>query len=93
LKKYYLDLIDSLEEVKKMNVVKKVLHRAVIFLKELVNIITDVLVPIMALIAAILELIPFVPLKWAQGVKKLEDFFYNVAGTAKDIKEEIKKIK
>jgi hypothetical protein len=76
-----------------MQVIKNILHRAVIFLKELVNVITDVLVPIMALLAAILELIPFIPLTWVQGIKKLEDFFYNLAGTAKDIKEEIKKIK
>jgi hypothetical protein len=76
-----------------MKVIKSLLHRAVIFLKELINIITDILVPVMALLAAILELIPFVPLKWVQGIKKLEDFFYNVAGTAKDIKEEIKKFK
>jgi hypothetical protein len=76
-----------------MQIIKNFLHRVVIFLKELINVITDVLVPVIALFAAILEIIPFVPLKWIQGVKKLEDFFYNLAGTAKDIKEEIKKIK
>jgi hypothetical protein len=76
-----------------MQIIKNFLHRVVIFLKELINVITDVLVPVIALFAAILEIIPFVPLKWIQGVKKLEDFFYNFAGTAKDIKEEIKKIK
>ena len=41
---------------------KKVLKRISFFLKELLNIVTDVLVPLVALIAAILQLLP-VPLK------------------------------
>lgn len=41
---------------------KKVLKRVSLFLREILNILTNVLVPLAALVAAILELLP-VPLK------------------------------
>ncbi len=70
---------------------KKVLKRISFFLKEILNIITDILVPLVALVAAILQLLP-VPLKWINVVKKIENWLYYAKGTGDKIKEEVDKI-
>ena len=69
---------------------KKVLKRVSLFLREVLNIITDILVPLAALIAAILELLP-VPLKWVYLFKEIENWLYFAKGTGDKIKEEIDK--
>ena len=70
---------------------KKVLKRISFFLEELLNIVTDILVPLAALIAAILQLLP-VPLKWVHVVKQIENWLYYAKGTGDKIKEEVDKI-
>ena len=70
---------------------KKILKRISFFLKELLNFLTDVLVPLVSLIAAILQLLP-VPLKWVHTVKKIENWLYYAKGTGDKIKEEVDKI-
>lgn len=70
---------------------KKVLKRVSFFLKEVLNIITDILVPLVALVAAILQLLP-VPLKWIHVVKRIENWLYYAKGTGDKIKEEVDKI-
>lgn len=69
---------------------KKVLKRISFFLKELLNIITDILVPLAALISAILQILP-VPLKWVHFFKRVENWLYYAKGTGDKIKEEIDK--
>lgn len=69
---------------------KKVLKRVSLFLGEILNILTNVLVPLAALVAAILELLP-VPLKWVKIAKNVEHWLYYARGTGDKIKEEIDK--
>ena len=70
---------------------KKILKRISFFLKELLNLIADILVPLAALVAAIMQLLP-VPLKWVNAVKKIENWLYYAKGTGDQIKEEIDKV-
>jgi len=69
---------------------KKVLKRISMFLQEVLNILGDILVPLAALVAAILQLLP-VPLKWVHMVKKVENWLYYAKGTGDKIKDEIDK--
>ena len=69
---------------------KKVLKRISLFLKELVNILANVLVPVAALVAAILEILP-VSMKWVKMVKDAEDFLYHLSGTGTKIRDQVEK--
>lgn len=69
---------------------KKVLKRISFFLREVLNILSDILVPLAALVAAILQLLP-VPLKWVYIAKQVENWLYYAKGTGDKIKEEIDK--
>lgn len=63
--------------------------RVVLVLREILNILFNVLVPILSLLVLILELIPGIPMKWIDGMKKLEYYAFEYAGTAKKITEKL----
>lgn len=64
--------------------------------REVMNILTNVLVPLASLIVAILEILP-VPIIWVKVAKMVEYWLFEFAGTAskidKIIEEETKNIK
>lgn len=70
---------------------KKFFKRIKLFLKELINIITNFLVPVVAVLIAILEIFPFIPLKIILFLKTVEYWLFYAAGTAEDVKEAIEK--
>lgn len=65
---------------------KKIFERIKLFLGELLNLITNILVPIMSVIIAIVELFP-VPTKVIDILKKVEYWLFYGAGTAKKIEK------
>ena len=70
----------------------KILKRVKLFLKEVMNVLTDVLVPLVALIIAILELLP-VPFIWIRVLKQAEHILFKAFGTLEDIEEIIREHK
>lgn len=56
------------------------------FWKELGNILTNVACPLLAIVAAILEVFG-APANWIQGVKKAEHWCWNASGTKDKIDE------
>jgi hypothetical protein len=70
---------------------KKVFNRIKIILKEFMNILTNVLVPLLALLIAICEILP-VPYKVIRILKVVEYWAFYAFGTAENIKKEIEKI-
>lgn len=65
---------------------KKIFERIKLFLGELLNLITNILVPIMSVIIAIVELFP-VPTKVIDILKKAEYWLFYSAGTGKKIEK------
>lgn len=61
------------------------------FWKELGNVLTNVLVPVVAMVAAIMELLQL-PTAWIQGVKKVEYWLWEACGTKKEIDKFIEKV-
>lgn len=67
---------------------KKVFKRVRLFLKEILNFITNILVPIVSVVISILEVLP-VPSTWIKLMKVLEYWLFYAFGTAKDIDKAI----
>lgn len=61
------------------------------FWRELGNLLTNVLCPLLAVIAAMLEIFG-APIAWINGVKKAEYWCWNVSGTKKKIDSVIEEI-
>lgn len=65
---------------------KKIFERIKLFLGELLNLMTNILVPVLSVIIAIVELFP-VPTKVVDILKKAEYWLFYSAGTAKKIEK------
>ena len=63
---------------------KKIFKRIDLFLKELLNIITNILVPIVSVLIAIMEILP-VPTKFIKLLKAAEYWLFYAQGTAEKI--------
>ncbi len=71
---------------------KKFLNRIKLILKEILNIATNILVPIASVVVIVLEVIPGVPLKWIESVKFIEYWLFYFAGTIEQIQERLEEI-
>ena len=67
---------------------KKFFQRLKVIVKEVFNVITNFLVPIISLVIAILEILP-IPMKFVKIVKTVEYWLFYAAGTAEDIEKAI----
>jgi len=65
-------------------------ERVLLILSEILNIITNVLVPLVAVAIFILEFIPGIPYGVLHSLKILEEILYQAFGTGKKIEEKIK---
>lgn len=74
---------------------KAVMKRVHLFLKEILNVLGNVLVPLVSLVVLIMEILP-VPTTWVEAVKKVEYWFFYASGTGerieKIIEENVKKL-
>lgn len=70
----------------------KAKSRVLIALKEVMNIITNLLVPFVAILVFIAELLP-IPFTVVKALKTLEYILFNAYGTAKDIEKKVEEIK
>lgn len=70
---------------------KKIWKKFKLFWKELGNILTNLLCPVLAVIAAGMELCQL-PTKWIQGVKKAEYWCWKLCGTKENIDKIVDKI-
>jgi len=69
--------------------VKKVLDRVLLILREFANIVTNIGVPVVAVLIIIVECIPGVPYVVLRVLKLVEDYMYMAFGTAQKIEEKI----
>lgn len=58
-------------------------------LKEVLNFLLNVLVPVVSILVTIAEVVPFVPAKAVMILKKAEYFMFNAFGTAKDLEKRL----
>jgi hypothetical protein len=65
---------------------KTVLKRVALFLREIGNLLSNILVPLVSLIIAIMELFP-IPMGWIKIAKKVEHWLFYAYGTSKKIEE------
>lgn len=65
---------------------KAVMKRVHLFLKEILNVLGNVLVPLVSLVVLIMEILP-VPITWIEAVKKAEYWLFYVSGTGERIEE------
>ena len=70
--------------------VKATLGRFLLILREFGNIVTNIGVPVVAVLIIIVECIPGVPLVVLRVLKTVEDYMYMAFGTAQKIEERIK---
>jgi predicted secreted Zn-dependent protease len=68
---------------------EKAKNRFVIFLKEIMNVLTNILVPLVSLLVMIAELLPFIPIGAVNVLKKIEYWMFYAAGTSKDIEKKL----
>jgi len=68
---------------------KVALDRFLLILREFGNIITNIAVPVIAVLIIILECIPGVPLVVLRVLKMMEDYAYMAFGTAEKIEQRI----
>mgnify|MGYP001031133924 CR=1 FL=1 len=68
-----------------------VIDRFLLILREVANIITNIGVPVVAVIIIIVECIPGVPLVVLRVLKMVEEYMYQAFGTAQKIEERIEK--
>jgi len=66
--------------------IERFFKRMFIVFKEIINILTNFLVPFASLVVAILEILP-VPMQWVKMAKTAEYWLFQFAGTAKDIEK------
>ena len=71
--------------------VKATKDRVLLIIRETLNIITNVLVPLIAVVIFIVEFIPGVPYGVLVALKAVEDFLYQAFGTGDKIREKIEK--
>jgi len=69
--------------------VKATMNRLLLILREFGNIITDIAVPVIAVLTIIVECIPGVPLVVLRVLKMMEDYAYMAFGTAEKIEQRI----
>jgi len=69
--------------------VKATIDRVLLILREFGNIITNIGVPVMAVIIIIVELIPGVPYGVIRILKLIEEYMYLAFGTAQKIEDKI----
>lgn len=69
--------------------VKAVVDRVLLILREALNIITNVLVPLMAVVIFIVEFIPGVPYGVLNALKIAEYWLFYAFGTGEKIKDKI----
>ena len=69
--------------------VKKVLDRALLILREFANIVTNIGVPVVSVLIIIVECIPGVPYVVLRVLKLVEEYMYMAFGTAQKIEEKI----
>ena len=69
---------------------KKIKDRIVLFVKEVGNILTNLLIPAVGLFIVIAEILP-IPRKYIGYLKTVEYWLFYAAGTAEKIDENIKK--
>lgn len=62
------------------------LKRVHLFLKEILNVLGNILVPFVSLVVLIMEILP-VPTTWIEAVKKAEYWLFYAAGTGEKIEE------
>ena len=74
-----------------MNKMKAIKDRVLLILREFGNIVTNVLVPLIAVVIFIVEFIPGIPYGWLRVLKLVEGYLYMAFGTAQKIEEKIKK--
>jgi len=70
---------------------KATVERDLLILREALNIITDVLVPLVAVVIFVLEFVPGVPYGVLHALKIAENFLFEAFGTGQKIEEKIKK--
>lgn len=64
-------------------------NRLLLIVKEVVNFLLNVLVPVVSLLILIMELLPFIPIKWIDAMKKFEYYAFKYSGTAEKISERL----
>lgn len=63
---------------------KVALKRISLFFKEILNLLGNILVPIVSLLVTIAQILP-IPTTWVAELKKFEYWLFYASGTAKDI--------
>ena len=69
---------------------KKIKDRVILFVKEVGNVLTDLLIPVVGLAILVMEALP-IPRKYIKWLKIVEYWLFYAAGTADKINEDIKK--
>jgi len=69
---------------------KKIKDRILLFIKEIGNFLTNLLIPLIGLILIVVEVLP-IPIKYISFLKTIEYWLFYAAGTAEKINENIKK--
>ena len=70
---------------------KKFWAKFKLFWRELGNVLTNVLCPFVAILAAIMEVCQL-PISWVQGVKKFEYYCWEACGTKKELDKIVEQV-